>query len=448
MRQSVLRFLLLLTVAPLFPAALRGQEAAEESYSRYRQFRIPFKAGPGAERLRELRLFVSTDQGRTWQQVDKSPPEGTEFRFYTNRDGIYWFTVQTVDKLGQATPAAPASGEVSLKVTVDTQPPVVSLRPLEPRNGQVGVQWDIRDDNIDPRPEALHLEYRVRNGNGPWKLVRLSTPSTYIYWIPESTDPLDVRLKASDKAGNIGEGETVVSLAGQQGGGFPQGEAPRPAYQQAPIEVDRRLVNKKQVTLHYQVDQVGKSGLSGIDVYFTRNGSAWQKYDNAVVNKDQRRSSVLLEFPDEGLYGITMVAKSGVGLSEPPPRQGDAPQAWVEIDLTPPEVKDLRVLVGNGADKGRLAIYWKASDKNLAREPITISYSETQEEGSWKPITPQPRLDSSPFVWTIPPEVPSEFYVRVQAADRAGNVGRAITPEKVKVDLSVPKAKILRVDGN
>jgi hypothetical protein len=447
MRKSVLRFLLLLTVVPLFPPTLRGQEAAEESYSRYRNFRIPFKAGPGAERLRELRLFVSTDRGRTWQQADKAPPEAAEFRFFTNSDGIYWFTVQTVDRLGQATPAAPAAGEVSLKVTVDTQPPQVVLRPLEPRNGQVGVRWDVRDDNIDPRPEALHLEYRVQNGNGPWKLLRLTTPATYIYWTPESTDSLEVRLKASDKAGNIGEDATVVSLGGPQGG-FAQGEPARPAFQQAPIEVQRKLVNKKQVTLQCEVDQVGKSGLSVIDVYFLKFGGAWQKLDNAAVEKPGRKAAVRLEFPEDGVYGVTLVPKSGVGLSEPAPRQGEAPQIWVEVDTVAPVVEDLRVRVGNGSARGKLYVYWRASDKNLASRPITLSYSENPKDGPWTPITAQPQANSSPYEWSMPPDVPSQFFVRVEARDRAGNVGQAVTPEAVKVDLSVPRVKNLQVDGN
>jgi hypothetical protein len=439
--------LLLLTVLPLFPAALRAQEPAEESYSRFRQFRIPFKAGPGAERLSELRLFVSTDQGRSWQQVDQVPAQAAEFRFFSSRDGVYWFTVQTVDKQGRATPPSPQAGEVSLKVTVDTQPPQVTLQPLEPRNGQVGVRWDIRDENPDPRPEALHLEYRVQNGNGQWQWLRVNPAVPYIYWTPETADPLEVRLKVSDRAGNVGETGTVVRLVGQQGGVVNDAGGSRPSHQ-APIEVERKLVNKKRVTLQCQVDQVGKSGLSAIDVWYLKFQGSWQKFENAQVASLDRKTSVTMDFPEEGLYGVTLVAKSGVGLSEPPPRSSDAPQIWVEIDTTPPVVEDLRVVVGNGSQKGKLFVYWKASDKNLARESIKISYAEKVDGSSWTPILRQPQLNSSPYVWTMPQDVPSQFFVRVEAVDQAGNVGQAVTPEAVRVDLSVPRAKILQVDGN
>jgi hypothetical protein len=451
MRQSVLRLLLLLTVAALFPATAWGQEAAEESYSRFRHFRIPFKVGPGAERLRELRLFVSTDRGLTWNQIDTALPSATEFRFRTERDGVFWFSVQTVDQNGQAIPPAPSARDVTLKVIVDLQPPVVTLRPAEARPNQVGVRWDIRDDNIDPRPEALHLEYRAQNGNGPWKLLRITSPVPQIYWTPESAEPLEVRLKASDKAGNIGEDATVVSLGANQGGGFAGGQgatAPRQSYQ-APIEVQRKLVNKKQVTLQCQVDQVGKSGVSVIEVYYLRQGGDWQKLEDfSVKNPPDKKVAVRLEFPEDGVYGVTLLAKSGVGLSEPPPKQGNAPQVWVEVDTVAPMVENLRVDVGTGSQRSKLLVYWRASDKNLKAQPITLSYSENPKDGTWTKITPQPVANTSSYIWNMPADVPSQFYVRVEAADRAGNIGQAITQEAVRVDLSIPRTKIIQIESN
>jgi len=45
----------------------------------------------------------------------------------------------------------------------------------------------------------------------------------------------------------------------------------------------------------------------------------------------------------------------------------------------------------------------------------------------------------------MPDPLPYQFYVRVEAIDRAGNVGEAVTADRVKVDLSLPRAKILDV---
>src|SRR5262249_28020090 len=149
---------------------------------------------------------------------------------------------------------------------------------------------------------------------------------------------------------------------------------------------------------------------------------------------------------DEGVYGFTLVARSGVGLGERPPQLGDAPQVWVEVDLTRPTVQLQQVLVGRGPDKGKLEISWTAQDKNLHATPITLSYA-TQAGGPWTPIPGAERIaDKGRFVWQMPENVPYQFLLKVEAADKAGNIGEAVTPEMVKVDLSQPKVKILNVE--
>ena len=101
-------------------------------------------------------------------------------------------------------------------------------------------------------------------------------------------------------------------------------------------------------------------------------------------------------------------------------------------------------VVGTGADKGKLSINWSARDKNLGNDPITLSYAE-QPKGPWKTIADK-LSNSGRFVWALPEQVPYQFYVRVEAVDRAGNIGEAITAELVKVDLATPKVKILNVE--
>ena len=51
------------------------------------------------------------------------------------------------------------TAQPELRVIVDTQPPRISLRPLPVRQDQVGVEWDVRDDNLDAT--SLVLEWRV-----------------------------------------------------------------------------------------------------------------------------------------------------------------------------------------------------------------------------------------------------------------------------------------------
>jgi hypothetical protein len=51
------------------------------------------------------------------------------------------------------------------------------------------------------------------------------------------------------------------------------------------------------------------------------------------------------------------------------------------------------------------------------------------------------------YVWRVPPGAPYRFHVRVEAVDKGGNVGHADSSKPVIVDLSVPRGRILGVDG-
>src|SRR5256885_106352 len=84
---------------------------------------------------------------------------------------------------------------------------------------------------------------------------------------------------------------------------------------------------------------------------------------------------------------------------------------------------------------------WKASDKTLSRQPISILYA-TKLEGPWIAVPGATRIENTGrFVWKMQADVPFEFFVRVEASDEASNVGQAETAHSVKVDLSTPRAR-------
>lgn len=417
-----------------------GQEPAGGTlYSRYRHFRIPFQTGPAPKPLRQLNLYVSADQGRTWHPSTAAATDQGHFRFLTERDGLYWFAVQTIDQDGAAHPAVMTNAQPSLKIIVDTQNPVVYLQPLAPRPGEVGVAWDIRDDNPDPAgADAVRLEYRPPGGQ--WLALPVQPGATQYAWNPQTNGVVEVRLRARDRAGNWGEATTNVSLAGAvnpPAAGNPSGDG----WQAPPPADDRRLVNSKRISLNYDLKEVGPSGVSAIELWYTTDGRTWHRYPQRTDEAGAK--SLIVEVSGEGVYGLTLVAKSGVGLGVRPPQTGDRPQVWVEVDMTKPLVQLYNVLVGQGDDKGKLTITWTARDKNLQRTPITLSYAE-QPAGPWTPIV-QNHLNTGRYLWQTPERVPYQFYVKVEAVDAAGNIGEAVTEQMVKVDLSQPKAKILNV---
>ncbi len=116
----------------------------------------------------------------------------------------------------------------------------------------------------------------------------------------------------------------------------------------------------------------------------------------------------------------------------------------MEVDLTKPVVKLLDVEIGRSPETGNLTITWTATDKHLGRQPITLSYAE-KPEGPWTPIVSNLE-NTGRYVWRMPDGVPFQFLVRVEATDRAGNVGSAETPKPVAVDLAQPKIIGIKIE--
>jgi hypothetical protein len=316
---------------------------------------------------------------------------------------------------------------------VDTQPPVVNLHSVQNPNGAAAVEWEIRDDNLDV--ESLRLEYRLPGGS-EWTPLGIQKGATgQRVWNPATNATLDVRLQARDLAGNTAEATTTVTPgSGGQGTANPMTD---PVAGAASV----RMVNNKRISINYEIKDVGKSGIAVIELWYTRTeGRNWQKYEE----RTNPQPPYTFEVSDEGLYGFTLVARNKAGGGEQPPKVGDLPQVWVEVDLTKPLVRIQSVDVGKGTDLGNLTITYNASDKNLARQAISLLYAE-KPEGEWKPIATNEE-NTGRYLWRMPTDVPYQFYVRVEAADRAGNVGSAETPKPVIVDLSQPKVQVIGVE--
>lgn len=221
--------------------------------------------------------------------------------------------------------------------------------------------------------------------------------------------------------------------------------APRfsPPRKAAPDDhVPRLLVNTRRIRLNYTLADVGPSGVSAVELWATRDGRSWQCYSN----EPPPAGPLLVHVAEEGRYGFFLVVKSGVGLKSPTPKTGDLPQVWVEVDETAPAVKLADVRAGKGVDAGMLLVSWSASDAQLTPRPVTISTAPSKD-GPWAPIAGTLE-NTGRYAWQMPKEMPYEFYVKVEAADQAGNVGAACTHEPVRVDLARPKGTILGVDSD
>src|SRR5205823_13601953 len=76
-----------------------------------------------------------------------------------------------------------------------------------------------------------------------------------------------------------------------------------------------RMVNSKRVSLNYEIKDVGPSGISAVELWYTQDGKRWEKFDTA----NQPRPPLVIEVKDDALYGFTLVARNGIGLGKRPP---------------------------------------------------------------------------------------------------------------------------------
>jgi hypothetical protein len=179
-------------------------------YHKGRNFRIPFNLNAeGRERVKELHLVYSEDQGYHWQPSSRTLPEHPTFTFRSSHDGEYWFAVQTVTVDGKVSPKLDSTVEPNLKVVVDTFPPTVLVDPDGRRGSLASVRWEVKDENLNLK--SLVLEYQVE-GVGVWRRVPIPRPKLIgsQQWDAGTAEALKVRVSVADKAGNVAE--AVIDL--------------------------------------------------------------------------------------------------------------------------------------------------------------------------------------------------------------------------------------------
>lgn len=215
------------------------------------------------------------------------------------------------------------------------------------------------------------------------------------------------------------------------------------------------LLNNPRCRINYDLRNVGPSGVRQVELYLTRDeGRTWSFYgthevrETCVETSDGLRPIVShtlsLDLLREGVYGLHLLPKSGVGLSKQPPQPGTRPQMVIEVDLTAPTV-ELLPLKPHPDRHDSVVLSWKVTDRNLAERPVTLEWSATKL-GRWQKIVCDIE-NSGSYMWKLSPNLPAQVYLRVTAKDRAGNIAVLDTPEAVCLDAAEPEAVITSVEA-
>ncbi|MHB8863800.1 MAG: hypothetical protein ACYC6N_15465 [Pirellulaceae bacterium] len=197
--------------APPAPSSQAAQAIARQLplfATRQNVFAIPFTVDRRVAQPVEVHLYVSADQGATWQLVAQQPPTARQFTFRARSDGEYWFASRTLDAHQRASSQGPLQPE--LRVVVDTLPPQIEFAARSAENGQVMTSWQAVDQNL--LAASLKVEYQDGVGQ-PWRLVAVEPPADdalrtnyqgQMSWLPETQSPaINVRAEVRDRAGNL-----------------------------------------------------------------------------------------------------------------------------------------------------------------------------------------------------------------------------------------------------
>lgn len=462
--------LVLALVLALKPQGARAQENSQLDYFPSRTFNIPVSITSDPQQLQELRLWVWDGNTGRWMFHSRSLPDPNparnRFDVRVDRDGLFIFAGQMVLRNGTVEPPVEQL-QAMRRVVVDTEKPIITLKPLpvDP-NGVSGLAWEVRDANLDVN--SIRLDYRVP-GQQVWAQLplennRLPLATDRAGWRLAPGQRYEVRLSVKDLAGNVAESVTVLGGSGTDLGTSGVG-LPRPGSDAAFSAGSRpgmRYVKTRSIKLDFTIDDIGPSGLDGkepVTLYvFTPKDRRWapvaQKTpprleDLTTGTAKSTKAHVVYEAPGEGVFGFTMVARTGVGIAgAPEPRSGEEPNYWVEVDETPPQVDSVDVQLSQNPGIRAVTIRWRASDKNLGPNPISLDWSLTNPSQNWTPIEGATGLaNSGLFTWSVPEAGPHKFYVRVRATDLAQNVGESVS-KLVIVDMSRPRVNITNAEAN
>jgi hypothetical protein len=222
-----------LTWACLLLAANAG--APDVYHLNQKKFAIPVKFEPSRRaEIRELLLYVSRDEGRSWNLEARTKPDQESFNYYAPTDGSYWFTVAVIDQKGNQEPLNVMQAPVGQKIVVDTTKPLLTLA-AQRQGDEVVARWEVREDY--PKSETLKLDYQLKdNPSAGWTPVAiLPDLQGQTTFRPTGPGAMMLRVQLQDQAGN--QGMALAEVAAQAGAAPAAPTEATPAAQQGGAEV-------------------------------------------------------------------------------------------------------------------------------------------------------------------------------------------------------------------
>jgi hypothetical protein len=377
-------------------------------------FHLPFKMDDASlANIREMELWVR--DGGQWKIMDRVSPAARYFTCQVSKDGEYGFSIVMVDRNGKSSPA-----------DVTVRPPELLVL-VESKEGTPSAKA--------PAKASLPPPTLKFTGNQPLPDARE----------PQS-EPAQPKLPGHETQSPAGELPSFSSeslhdavLHHDAGTSTTTPDAPPATTTSSPGSPKVQIVNNTKVNIDYNIKKAGPSGVSKVEVYATADkGNTWQ----CLGSDAELHSPIAIQLPGEGVFGIRLQGINGNGYGGKKPGPGDRPNTVIEVDMTSPVIQGWKVATGKS---GSLDIYWKVTDKNLGSAPINLYY-RTKATMPWKSMAMKVKNDGV-YHWAISQDLASQYFVRLEAVDLAGNKATCDTTTPILVDRTEPDINVLGVSG-
>ncbi|MBQ6108120.1 MAG: hypothetical protein IJK97_07905, partial [Thermoguttaceae bacterium] len=457
-----------------------------------REFHLPFGNFLSVipqDQLKEVRLYVSRDNGMTWKQYQTMSKEKIQtlqnknFPVATASDGEFWFAVRVVNQQGVETPgaAAPPTWRVIVNSTGKPlnslmngspeqmansgNPPTVD--PLNPAMQNGRPQWSPNPDgslaagasslanssgtNPNPTPQNPNLVIFSVKDRGQSSIPDVSLP---VYKIPNSK-PLDIFQNPAQLAEETKKDQKHVTAKPKTDGSDP-GELDSISIDDSPSDASEddmiltladsaaeeglnskiRYVNDPNLSIDYDVSMVGPSGVGRVELWGSLDdGQTW----TYMAEDKDCTSPMNAALKSDGKYGFQILVFNGAGVGMERPQSGSMPQMDVVLDRINPRVQLYGIQLQ--AEFGDLEITWGAEDLNLGSNPVLLSWSSSTE-GPWRAMTKFPLENTGHYTWRIPEGVPGKVFIRIDVCDLSKNATTLVTGPVV-TDIVRPTGVIL-----
>jgi hypothetical protein len=182
-------------------------------------------------------------------------------------------------------------------------------------------------------------------------------------------------------------------------------------------EVDVTYSNRRTTVLHYEMSNIPKG--EAVELW-GHKGKVW-----ICLGRDEDGASPMEAlFPDDGRWGVSLVVGDASGSGRPAPE--DPAAMWVEIDTKMPKVE----IQSACFESNQVRLTWKAVDANMVDDSVRILYAR-DAQGPWETIAVQQK-SSGEYLWKASAHATDKpIYFRIDATDRAGNIGSATTAKPI-----------------